>query len=311
MKVIIPFARDASRQPNAPDDIASKQLAYWNCIEACVTSLRRYHSRDDVCAYVVTDCTPPLSTRRHLEAEGVQLLPRPFMFDPGPSATAYRSSFYKLDALEEASRLADDVLLIDPDVLFINPLDRITALLEERDVLFYQIDPDEVGACHFGLTHEQVEEAIPSHLTAAHPGKLATFVGGEALAVRRGVVCPLLEQFRVLFETNVKMRKLFRTEEHIYTCIPALNWNSQPLNGLVCRSWTHMSAKGTCSPTSTTVVVHLPAEKSVLFKLLARTKAWPTASEALRSAYFSAVFSRWIALRKAGRLAFSALAKLA
>jgi hypothetical protein len=310
MKVIIPFARDVSRQPNAPDDVDAKQLAYWRCIEACVTSLRRHHSPDEVSAYLVTDCAVPPGTRQHLQSEGIDIVAKPFSFDPGASATTYRSSFYKLDALEAAVEMDDDVLIIDPDVLFIRPLDRLIAQVKKRDVLFYSIDPEEVGPRHFGLTCAEIEAAIPRELLPESHGHLRSFVGGEALAVRKDVAGPLLEQFRVLFETNVKKNQLFKTEEHIYTCIPALEWDSDLLNGLVCRSWTHMSAKETVSPTSTTVVVHLPAEKGVLFKILAQTRAWPAASELLRLAYFRAAFSRWIALRKAGRLAFSAFARL-
>jgi hypothetical protein len=310
MRILIPLAKDASNHPNAPRDATAKETTYWRCVEACVNSIYLTNKHAEAEIAIIADHDPPPSTKCFLDFRQIEIIDRPFLYDPGLSAKFYRSSFYKIDALEIASKTRHDTMIIDPDVLFIKSVDPLIDALSKCDVLVYSLDSREVKDPHFGMTKAQIRSSIPKKLLAERADALNCFIGGEVIAINGASTRLVFELFSDLFLENVRKKNLFKTEEHIYSCVPALKIRSQNINKFVCRSWTHLGARYLCKPTDSTIVVHLPAEKSVLLKILSRTKYFPFLSNATKQSYFILIFSQFSLVRKLARLSFSCISRL-
>jgi hypothetical protein len=310
MRILIPLAKDASNHPNAPRDATVKETTYWRCVEACVNSIYVTNKNAEAEIEIIADHEPPASTKRFLDFRQIKIIKRQFRYDPGLNAKFYRSSFYKIDALELASKTRRDTVIIDPDVLFIKSVDPLIDALKKCDVLIYSLDSREVKDPHFGMTRAEILSSIPKKLLAEGADVLNFFIGGEVIAINGASTGLVFELFSNLFVENVRRKSLFKTEEHIYSCVPALSIRSQKINEFVCRSWTHLGATYLCKPSDSTIIVHLPAEKSVLLKILSRTKYCLFLSNAAKQCYFSLIFSDFSLVRKLARLSFSCISRL-
>ncbi len=224
MLIVLPFtwAGGAEATPNAKQKgAAGPSDIYFRCMTATLASFRRWHP--DARLVLAVDVAPPHPFDEQLRQLGVTTRLGTFAHRP-PAGFPPRfvTSLYLLDALRSGRAVPgwDRLVVIDPDLFCMEPLDRLLSALDRT--------PGSVGAMLIdypvehdmnGLTRREAAGMATYLDGAAAP--VAPHYGGKFLVVPRDRLDPLLDRAeRAWTDALERFRSRtphFVTEEHLFS----------------------------------------------------------------------------------------------
>lgn len=275
LTVAVPFVRvDASQNPNLTlqhgDD---PTLPYYRAMVVAFASFRRFNP--GLSLKVVSTCPPPAEVAGALVDLAVEIVLVEFSHKPPAGFTdKFEASLYLLDALEA---LGDrDVLLIDPDVLCVGPIDGMLSEVAGR-VGAMSIDYDPDHSVH-GLSRV---EAGMLHGLLGEPHPAPTYFGGEVYFIPADLSPVVRNRAEVAWKLALSRhdagQSKFVTEEHLlgYALRGA---PVADLTGFVKRIWTARRFRNVDGMEQELLMWHLPAEKDrgfpALYAAAVDTASW-------------------------------------
>ncbi|MCD5343524.1 hypothetical protein LR392_14965 [Arthrobacter sp. AK04] len=262
--VAVPFVRtEASQNPNLSvrtgEDPAEP---YMRAMTVAFASIRRWNP--DAKLELISNVPPELVHLRNLERVGVEYKSVPFDHRPPSGFTQrFSASLYMLDAL--AASTAEMTVLIDPDVLCIDRLNKMLPLPHHAAALKMPFPPNEDIN---GLTRAQ---AGGLHAELGEPCDSPEHFGGEVYVVPQSQLGVLVERNEAAWALALRRRAAdlptFTTEEHILS-YSLRGLPTQDLAGYVRRIWTTHRYRQVNGKESDLVLWHLPAEKDRGFRRL-------------------------------------------
>jgi hypothetical protein len=276
------FVVDAPGEESAFPQVAGKssapdfQAVYWRAMSVMFAS----SVRNNPAARHVLFCnaTPPNTPRLpilDLFAEwGVELIRVPFTYRGAtPRAHQFGNQFgnvlYLFDVVKYLAEHVErgTILILDPDCVWIRPVDALAALVEAHGAVFYDSGyrPDESNN---GLTRLELAAAA-----AMADGEPPVFVGGELYAVTAAENRRIAQSIDACLEWNEARCRQGRpplvTEEHFLSLIACRRgYDTAAAAAHIKRIWTALRHR-TAAPSDIDLTIwHLPAEKRTGFAAL-------------------------------------------
>lgn len=268
----------AAQNPNlrATTDLGAI-ASYYGAIVVTFASVRRWNQ--DLKLVLVTDCDPPPPFADRLSALGVQLLKTKFEHLPSDGFwPTFNASLYTVDAMAMLARTAepaDQILLLDPDVLCIGELTPVMQSIRGTGVLVYPTgfpdgEPSQgLSALDAALLHRELDPELqepPTHF------------GGELYGFTAAGAIPILQRAEEAWQLALAGwatgQRHFVTEEHLlnYAVRRAPRTDATEF---IRRIWTAPTCRNVVGDEDTLLLWHLPAEKDRGFVGLAEAAADP------------------------------------
>lgn len=299
--VVISYYADGHVYPRSgrPD---RRSMTYWSNIAAGMATLRHV-AGDTVEPVVFCGDDPPPGPAEVLDRLGVELRRHPFGHRPPPDYyVRYAGTFFVLDAmaaLAEEVGPDDVVLFVDPDIVWVTPIDALVADVQRGGVVAYDLlCPDTVPLCDL-TRREQTDLMVEMTGTGPGPGEPAiAHFGGEHYGMLGSELRTLVPRLEWLWERNLERfeqgRSHHNLEEHV---LNVALWERGEQSG---RANTHLQRIRTLPrPFGTRergdrplVAWHLPMEKDAGLLAVYRHVAAGTPLPPLGPAY-----ERWLAAR--------------
>lgn len=264
--LIIPFVRmDADQNPNMKiNDTTQQQAAYWRSMFVTLASFRRWNP--DLRLQVATNA--PLPGWVEQQFAGLRIETRIVDFNhraPQGFSKSFGGSVYLLDVLGD-QRPDEDVLLVDPDVVCVRPLDNVwQACTDTCGTLPIETDPDDPNN---GLS---LSEARAIHMELGGSGLMPSHTGGEFMVipgVRKAELWGHVDH--AWADSIVRFREgrpHMCTEEHVLTYAFS-RMETIDLTPFIRRIWTAARVRTVRVGDRDLTAWHLPAEKERGFPLL-------------------------------------------
>jgi hypothetical protein len=224
--VVISYFADSSSYPRSgrPED---RDGIYWANIATSAATLRHVDGPGaEIVVFAGND--PPGAVTGVLADAGVERRHRAFDHRPPDDFYhRYLGSLYVLDAMEAlAGEVADDDVLVfvDPDVVWVAPLEPLVAEVRRGGIVAYHLDvPETFPMCH--LTRRAQGDVL-REMTGRGPagdepayrhfgGELYGMLGAEL----RTVVVELAELWGATLERYARGRPHFNVEEHLMNAV--------------------------------------------------------------------------------------------
>jgi hypothetical protein len=271
------------------------QNVYWRCI-ACFFAVST-RTNSDACHVFYTNTTLPvvdgLDLKAFLQGLKVEIVTLPITYRlPRSSVNMWGNQFYILDIIKHvaAHGSADRIIVLDSDCLFMQPVSRIDAVIDQNGCGLYTIDYP-AGTNINGITQVEMGQALQAwrpDLAASIPPQGPHYHGGEIFAATRQACIDLCPAIDSLWGWRQQQGKIagFKEEAHFLSLLyAALKFEPYTLNSHIRRIWTAFKFS-TVTPADLTLDIwHLPAEKTTgfadLFGLV-RRDALPSDPQAYR-----------------------------
>lgn len=259
---MIPFAQVEAINPNlAEKDFSSNVSTYFKCIAVACHSFRVHNP--EIVIKIITNNEVPKSFINLMKALGVEIVAAEFTFNPPKQfGDTFRASFYFFDALRV---LAEDSLIIDPDVICLQNLQDMQYSLKDKIAVFRPLfNPDKMVN---GITPRQASQIFNEYLGKSNFSN-PNHIGGEAIYIPSNSLNFLLDQASKFWEWNINRAKhglsFLPTEEHILTVL-LKSIDCDSLGPFMSRIWTAKSYReieGELQDIDKMLLWHLPSEKS-------------------------------------------------
>ena len=222
--VISYFTDDASRYPRSgrPED---RHDIYWSNIATCAATLRHV-DRDRTDLAVFAGDTPP--ARPAMVLADAQVEVRHLDFARRPPRDFYHRYVGSLYVLDVMAALVDEVashdvlLFVDPDVVWMAPLDPLVEEVRQGGVVAYQLPvPDDVPLCH--LTRRE-QGVLLAEMTGRGPDDGAyPHFGGELYGMLGAELAAIVPELELLWAATLQRYKQglrhFNVEEHLMNAV--------------------------------------------------------------------------------------------
>lgn len=262
--VAIPFVRvDASQNPNVSVPLGTDPAEpYFKSMIVAFASLRRWNP--DVALEFISNAPPPDKYAAHFNGLGVKHRLVPFRHRPPEGfASRFVASLYMLDAVEA---LETTTLIIDPDVLCIDRIDRLVQESAGRaGALQMNFPPEE------DINGINRIEAGRLHALLGEPADAPEHFGGEVYFIpaehKHSLVGRNERAWELALERHAAGLSKFVTEEHILS----YSLRGVPLHSLnhdIRRVWTAHRYRKVDGREDSLTLWHLPAEKDRGFMTL-------------------------------------------
>lgn len=275
--IAIPYHVDDSYYPNvgrlgSSGSHPEVQRTYWSNIAVLAASVRRF-ATSGVQFTVYTNVAPPSDLTAVLDALSVDREALPFRREPPRDfADRYRSSFYLFDVLDHLVAVLesqDRAIILDPDCIFIDSVDRLFDRVDRDGLLVHHIDQAADLTRH---GHSRTSLAAIFREETGADVVAPSWIGGELLGFNRATGRQLSELAEDGWQTTLQRyregRPYFRSDEHLHSYVFwRLGWDRGNADDLMARLYTNtFPLPRTVSDTPEEVefryaMWHLPGEK--------------------------------------------------
>lgn len=241
--------------------------SYYRAITVTLGSARRWNP--DLELVLVTDAALPGPVAGELRGLAVSVLPVPFEHRPPAGfAPTFAASLYSIDAIAALAQRrspGDRILLLDPDVLCVGPLDPVFGAFNGRRILVYPTGFPPVESSQ-GLS---AIDAMPLHLeldpTLTGP---PVHYGGELYGFTGTGAGPLLRRAQLAWE--LALRRFAAGQPHFVTEEHLLNYALRgaelvDATRYIRRIWTAPIYRTVNGDEDALLLWHLPSEKDRAF----------------------------------------------
>jgi hypothetical protein len=268
--VVVSYHPDTSHYPRSGRR-EDRRTTYWTNIATNAATLRHVHG-DGPAFVVFAGDEPPSEAADVLREAQVEIRHLDFARRP-PEDFYYRyvGSLYVLDVMAAlADEVADDdvVLFVDPDVVWMAPIDPLVADVRTGGVVAYHLDvPDTVPMCHLSRRAQgEVLTEITGHGPPAD-GPAYLHFGGELYGMLGAELRSILPELDRLWEATMSRYEQglphYNVEEHLMNGV--LWQRGEQLgraNRYIARIITSPSPRGSRERARPGLVAwHLPIEK--------------------------------------------------
>lgn len=271
---------EANRYPQVGDDSSNPkfQLVYWRCVVTFFATSIRNNANSQHIFFTNEREIPDIGgfeTARFFEENEIEVVTLPYTCKiPRNNFNCWGSTFYIFDILKHISENAveDDIyIILDPDCVFINPVDRLVDLISRYDVLTYDLrSPPEVDL--YGLSRldmKEIYEEINGRALSEPPRDYgAEWVGAKVKVIKD--IVRIFDETRSIIDERVKRgKKSFNTEEHLLNYIyQKLEYPLKPVNPYLRRLLTAPNVNNIKGDEFSLDIWHMPAEKLTGIKAL-------------------------------------------
>lgn len=263
----VAFFADNSLYPNLGGGISPTAAGrvYWQNMVVMFGSAKKL-SKVPIAFRLYTNVAPTGEEGELLRGLGVQVVDIPFSFlPPDGYHPAFGGSFYLFDVLKsfvQTGSETDQLIVLDPDCVWVDDPARCFSLLETHPLIAYDTKFPEEWPSN-GQSRESLR-------TLAHEeGKALTnviYVGGELIGLTHSMAVRLLPYIESAWELSLRRwsagKSKFNTEEHLLSYVCALYgiipFDVEPH---MRRLWTTHSYRNTKPSDIDLALWHVPAEK--------------------------------------------------
>lgn len=265
--LVVSYFRDGSTYPRAGRRRGQAD-AYWSAIAVQAATLRHVGAGDpEFLVYAGDD--PSGLARTVLEEAGAEIRHLPFASRPPDDFfSRYLGSLYVLDVMRDvAGQVEDDaaVLFVDPDMVWVRPLEALLAEVRRGGVVAYELDvPEDVPLCELS---RRSQGDILAEMADIPAGSVPVHFGGEFYGLLGRELRSLVREFTPLWEQTLSRyqsgKRHFHVEEHVLNAALLLRGEqSGRANAHLQRVMTLPAPFGTRErATSELASWHLPHEK--------------------------------------------------
>lgn len=271
---------EANRYPQVGSDSsdAEFQLVYWRCVVTFFATSIRNNANSRHIFFTNKREIPDIGgfeTARFFEENEIEVVTLPYTCKiPRNNYNCWGGTFFLFDMLKHISENAveDDIyIILDPDCVFINSVDRIVDLISRYDVLTYDLGYSPEWDMN-GLTRldiKEICEEIDGRTLSEPPRNYGGEWVGAKVKVIRDIV-RIFDETRSIIDERVRCgKKSFNTEEHFLNYIyQKLEYPLKPVNPYIRRLWTVPEAKNIRGDEFSLDIWHVPGEKRSGIKAL-------------------------------------------